>query len=146
LRTNLKDARIAEGQGKWSETIVTEVLAEEIVGNHKEEHMLFFFCPFSIILFLLKKGPVEGSCVGRSNQENQSFRRYKDEVMPGKELFAGTVCWSAAAPATAATSATATTPVKTSETASITPSVENPEKHSILLCTSSCYILFVFGQ
>jgi len=43
LRTSPRDARIAEGQGKWKETTVTEVSAAEIVGNQKEEHMLFFF-------------------------------------------------------------------------------------------------------
>jgi len=48
---------------------------------------------------------------------------------------------TAATPATAATSAT--TPATASETA---PSVENSEKHRILLCTSSYYIIFVFGQ
>lgn len=36
---SLRDAQSVEGQGKWKETTVAV-----IVGNHKEEHMLFFFC------------------------------------------------------------------------------------------------------
>ena len=44
LRTSPRDAQIAEGQEKWKETIVIEVSAAEIVGNQKEEHMLFFYC------------------------------------------------------------------------------------------------------
>jgi hypothetical protein len=36
LRTNPKDARIAEEQEKWKEiTAATEASAAEIVGNHK---------------------------------------------------------------------------------------------------------------
>lgn|GEM_PF-6560555 len=108
-----------------------------------------FFILFSKISYLSKKedpgykGPVSADQFKRTNQ----VRRYKDEVMSSKELLAGEVCQSAAAPATTATTATATTPAKTSATtASITPSVEYTEKHSILLCTSSYYIVFVFDQ
>jgi len=46
LRTSPRDAQIAEGQEKWKETIVIEVSAAEIVGNQKEEHMLFFFIAY----------------------------------------------------------------------------------------------------
>jgi len=72
LKTSPRDARIAERQEKWKETIVIEVSTAKIVGNQKEERLLFFFyskckvCYGSPVSFIKdpviyqRKGPVQG--------------------------------------------------------------------------------------
>ncbi|NLP00270.1 MAG: hypothetical protein GX386_08270 [Clostridiaceae bacterium] len=68
--------------------------------------------------------------------------------MPVRRFSVAVTVSLPAAPAATYTTASATTtaPATTSATAPSSPSAPATEKHNILLCTSSYYIVFLFGQ